>query len=529
MRSLLKATGKRGSALVSVLLVCFVLLLFVAVISQEMTNYLSLARSSLATSTAEQYQTALWESLSASYYNEVFATRTQSGSTMFTDTQAGNVVANAASRLGAVGANGSEFKIPTTVGGAIYATVNASLPDGDFDAAVPNDFTSITNTFSWLDGVNASQRPITCVVRMRSVSAYGGVAYTTVSTNLFLFCQIPARNLPLSSLGALNVNDSLNSAVQGTTYVAGALSGGGGFDVSGGFVSGDASASTIKQDGAGVNLVGSGWQYRGYTEIAKQGNVTRNLDQQRAAALGVPIRPDYVFREGLAEAAGSPQEAAMYQALQPYYSTPASCRFFGVHNPNGTTPAQLFNLDGGTGSDTRATSFPAWVSVTNNVDAANVNRVTFTIDPLLAPADASGNVRIFVGSRLLNSSGDFANFRVLLKPAKSLPAGVQSFTIITPNDLVFLGDFNTPTAGSAIPTSIYASKVFFGTVQMSQVDFEGSFSHLNTSSTPSTLDMAAAGGTTPLAHNLNLHASSMNRTQTTGADLYYYVVLRRRP
>ncbi|MDD2708664.1 MAG: hypothetical protein PHV34_11800 [Verrucomicrobiae bacterium] len=518
---------ERGGILAPVLASCFLLSLLAAVAALEMSRNLDVSRGSSAVSAMEQATSALFESLAAGYYQETQTLRGQGGSLLFGEEQAAQVVRLAGARLGVAANQGTEFAFSPGMG-KVYATVNLTLPDGAFDLATPAACRTITNTFSWWDGLQAAQRPLTCVVQLRTATPCGGFDRTLAATNTLVFCQAPVRQLPVTALGALQLPNQLVSEAQGTVYIGGQVRGGAGLNVTGGMVTGDAATAELQQAGQDIRFVQSGWEYRGYTEMAREGPIRRNAEYQRVVSPGVGIRPDWLFREGLAGTLADAQESAVVRNTQPYYTVPSDCRLFGIHHPAAATPQTLFVLNAGGGDDARAATLPPWAMVTNHVDADGVNRVILLIDPAAIMPDAGGHARVFVGSRYLDGNGMFKDFQVQVRSTPVFPSNIRSFTLITPNELVFLGDFNAPASGDPIPTSIYAAKTFYGTTPMSDLRFAGNVAHLGGMSNSSCLAFSSSGGLPPDRCEIRLGTAAFDSTRISGAELYYEVVLRMR-
>jgi hypothetical protein len=556
--------NKKGFSLLAVLVPLLVLTTLIGVMSTDMLSFMKSSQVSSSSGTIDQTRDSLLWALRAEYYQEVMRVRSNASPAdrIFTAANLNTIVDNALFTLGQPQgtANNAEFTFSSTGAGTIKGRIELSLPvDIDTTKAKPT-LDLVTDTNTWLDGTLASLHTLKCKITLYGTTSNGFSLPQNTTYHYLIFAQIPASQLALSALGNLKIDDAAikNSvSVDSSVYVADALSGGSDLDLGSNsnqkIAAGNLSSTAIRKNGSNVNAgADSRFNYEFDKLASDQKAYASNLDKQRDVGLSTPIKPEYMFREGLADdlmdSTVFPSSMTVSQknnlrqmlvAHQPYYQVPVTARFFGNYNVFGAPGAQYSPIASSTPTDPvygRGASLPAFIEIEKRSDKDYVQANVYVDEmPLVA---GTNDLYLFLGAKDIGKPASdptaFDKFKIILKRRNDTvidsyieKPDLKRVTIVSPNDIVMGGnirfrDSNSP--NKVATATVYAREVFFGTSQLNKVDYSGSVAQLNTQATTKSLDFKSVDNFAATSTNIAFKKST-DVSENKGADLYYYQVL----
>jgi hypothetical protein len=558
--------NKKGFSLLAVLVPLLVLTTLIGVMSTDMIGFMKSSQVSSSSGTMDQARDSILWALRASYYQEVMRVRsnTNPADRVLNNSNLDKIVADALITLGqaAGAANNTQFSYTNIASGTVRGTINLDLPE-DIDTTKTKALTIVTDTNTWLDGTQASLHFLKCRITL-SGSTNNGFALPPVTTyHHLVFAQIPASQLAISALGNLSLDDSSikNSVgVDASVYVGNSLTGGGDLDMGSSssqkIAAGNLTSSTIQKNGSNINSGGnSRFNYEFEKVGADQKSYASNLDKQRDLGLSTPIKPEFMFREGLADdlmdstvfpTSMTPSEKTNLQQMliahQPYYQVPITARYYGNYNTAGSTPAAQYSLVASSSPidpiHGRATSLPSFIEIEKRSDKDYIQANVFVDEiPLTL---GTGDLYLFIGAKdqfkTATDPDAFDKFKIILKRRNDTvydsyveKPGLRRITIVSPNDVVMGGNirFRDSNSPNAVATAtVYAREVFFGTSQLNKVDYSGSVAQLNTATSSKSLGFKSVDNYAATSTNIAFKKST-GVSENKGADLYYYQVLMK--
>jgi hypothetical protein len=550
--------SKRGNMLLlSTIMLSFMIFVFLSVATLS-TQLLKSSQSKASNDNISLQESGIIQALRVAYYQQYWVQRINGGmliAAWFRNADAITALRAVPGLLGSTGipiTDGVSFTLPGNLSVDLTLVTVAEGPyTGGFSVFYPGDgadlFRPIDNnpcnfgpTGSWLGSLQARVYPLPvkiefkCAYGLANLGELDIIRYRTI-----LFCEIPQKQVALLSEGNVAVAPTGGNDIKGTVRVKGNLDAG--LNVAN---IGTTKASILYGDTAtggatingGTSITGGGGaayaaDYRYKTEIQNDANGQGTIRSAKMQSMVDPVRiiplAD-LCREGLATTQPTPAQSLLYAIAQPFYLVPVNgpgpanntvgIRIWGAVDPVlGTyTVSDRGGIVGGFGENTLPIgSYPTYkdslvTARTQTITIAGVSK-DYTIlevdpSPFLVPANNGKDLKIFIcGYNAPNNYTTFSNCIVALAFVPELQDSpspgpftcrLSSFTLITPNDLVFEAAFNyDPTVGyKPVPASYIAHSTSFGFPGNSnQVIYTGSLRSSDSATAVNTVMSSGSG------------------------------------
>ncbi len=564
--SALRRVSRRANILLLAAVMMTMLTVMFVVLTSAFSRIIKAGQTKLANQQVAHAEQRLQQALRLTFYNKFWDMRlNQPAGTVMTENDVNDLIAQIApilgQRSGSVQA-GAPFDMQMA-NGKVSVTITPNGNPNVMPKAPPGGglpMQAISGTGTWLDGAMARVHELPIQIDLTAASGLG--SSTEIQTTIrprILFCEIPQSSLALVSEGDLT-GGIAGTTVAGASRIKGNIANTGNIAATGAVVYNQASSgnftqrATSQEHARSVSSVEAA-NFRYQTEIEEYGageggrsGALRSTGVQRVVDPVSLLPTDVLFREGLSQTVPLSKQAA-YQA-QPYYQVPVTYRVFGMHNPNNSsTPGVTPNIftprppaewpAGDGGNLTNHTQWAPWIKNIATITIKGLKRTVFQVDlaPLIA-ASPNLPLRVFIGAYLDPALGggpaDFSRCYVMLQPLPKLQVGAarpSSVTIITPNVLVFEGEFNNdPTDPTyvPVPTSLIASSVRFSFTAPSVVTLDGTVRGKNDLSNVMSVKSAdnsqTAGGTVRLKATTTPAAAAGD---LDSGSVFYITLLRQ--